>query len=168
MRQLIQIACVVLIAFGSGLYSFGRFLNPWHTVMDPAHISMLSVQSIDANDRYVASSACGVGIGFLVLGALGLMIPLLSKLSNVRVSDLNEISARLFSIIAIWMSIALILAFGILRMPWAGTAAMFITLVIVVLICGSAVVSTALVFGWKPWSREAKVLADPERAMMND
>jgi hypothetical protein len=73
MRYLIQAVCVVAIAFGGGLFAFGSYLEPRFDAGDP----LKAMHSMDMNnDTHLwASTARGVGVGFLALGGLGLAVP---------------------------------------------------------------------------------------------
>lgn len=136
-------------------------------MMVPTNVPINFGVSSNSHARYEASIACGFGIAFLTMGALGLLIPLVNtlikNLSTAKFADLSESSSRMFTMAAIWLSVAIILAFGVFHLHWTGTAAMLIVLVSVGLICGSAVVCTAIVFGWKPWSHETARFKEPDQ-----
>jgi len=74
LRSLIQAACVAAIALGAGLFAFGSYLRPGLDMSNPAQV----VRDFGHEDReihIIASTACGVGIGFMTLGGLGLIVP---------------------------------------------------------------------------------------------
>jgi hypothetical protein len=71
MDRLSQLAAVIAIAAGAGLYSFSRHLDPPITQSLPADVRML----IDRNDHKIASVAGGWGMAFITLGVLGLTVP---------------------------------------------------------------------------------------------
>lgn len=86
-RGIIQAACVLAIAIGAGLFAFGNYLRPDFNPTNPAEF----MQSFDQHDqtRLMASTASGVGVGFMTLGALGLTVPWLNVLLN-RQRDPSE------------------------------------------------------------------------------
>ena len=60
---------------------------------------------------------------------------------------MNEPTARAIGTAAIWISVAIILAFGICRMNW-GDAFPFI--LVIALICAAAAAATSFVWGLRP------------------
>lgn len=71
MRTLFQLAAIVAIAIGVGLYAFGRHLEPSLNAANPA----AAMYSINPNTHETAALACGWGAGFITLGALGVVVP---------------------------------------------------------------------------------------------
>jgi hypothetical protein len=71
MRDLIQIFATVMIALGAGLYAFGRHLDPPINAATPAAV----VHPVSDSNLFMASMACGWGVGFMTLGVLSLAIP---------------------------------------------------------------------------------------------
>jgi hypothetical protein len=65
----VQTLCILAIALGAGLFGFGRHLDPPIDPQNPAAIRY------DEGAHFVASMACGLGIGLITGGALGLVIP---------------------------------------------------------------------------------------------
>jgi hypothetical protein len=73
MRYILQAVCVVAIAIGGGLFAYGSYLIPRP---DPANpMDAIHSFNVDKHTREVASAARGVGIGFMMLGGLGLIVP---------------------------------------------------------------------------------------------
>ena len=75
MRRFAQAVCILAIAIGSGLFSFGRYLEPPVDLKNPADIVRLMGDYRATDQHYTASICSGVGIGFLILGSLGLTVP---------------------------------------------------------------------------------------------
>jgi len=71
MDRLSQLAAVISIAAGAGLYSYSRHLDPPISHPLAAEVRM----SIDRNDRNTAAVAGGWGTAFITLGVLGLTVP---------------------------------------------------------------------------------------------
>jgi hypothetical protein len=61
---------------------------------------------------------------------------------------MRDTTARALGTIGIWISVAVILAFGVFRINWNGDSALFAMFLTVVVICGGATISTAAVWGW--------------------
>jgi hypothetical protein len=114
----------------------------------------------DRDQLYAASATGGVGIGFMLLGTFGLVIPWINRLGSAMTGELGDNSARTISTVTIWLSIAMILTFGVFRLNWTGTAGLSVVLIIVALICSAATVTSAIVFGWKPWIRNAAIVSE--------
>lgn len=55
--------------------------------------------------------------------------------------------ARMIGTVGIWISVAIILAFGVCRMNWHGEGSMVVMLLVVVAICLAATHSTKII--WK-------------------
>jgi hypothetical protein len=153
MRGFIQIVCVLAIAVGSGLIAFGSKLEPQLNVTDPATMSRILDSFEDRNQHLTASITSGVGTGFLILGVLGLVVPWVNKLGTAITSEIGDNSARTIATISVWLSVATILTFGVFRTHWTGASGMSVLLIIVALICATATVASAMIFGWKPWSK---------------
>jgi hypothetical protein len=73
MHAIFQVVAVFAVALGAGLFAFGSYLDPRPDANNPAEIAKYF--SRDDNTRFEASVARGVGIGFMVLGGLGLAVP---------------------------------------------------------------------------------------------
>jgi hypothetical protein len=71
MDRLSQLAAVIAIASGAGLYSFSRHLDPPISLSSPNNIRM----SIDQSDHWMAAVAGGWGTAFITLGVLALTVP---------------------------------------------------------------------------------------------
>ena len=153
MQGFIQIVCVLAIAVGSGLIAFGSKLEPQLNVTEPATMSRMLDSFEDRNQHYVASITSGVGSCLLILGILGLVVPWVNKLGTAITSEMSDNSARTIATISVWLSVATILTFGIFRMHWTGALGMSVLLMIVALICVTATIASAMIFGWKPWSK---------------
>jgi hypothetical protein len=61
----------------------------------------------------------------------------------------NDQSSKAVSTVGIWIAVAIVLVFGVFRMNWNGDVAMLLMVLIVIIICGAAGVSTAAVWGWR-------------------
>jgi hypothetical protein len=71
MIRLGQMAAIIAIAAGAGLFAFSRHLDPPVNLTNPA-----SVMSASRGDHHeVAAMACGWGVAFMTLGGLGLAVP---------------------------------------------------------------------------------------------
>lgn len=152
MRAFVQVMGVLAIAIGAGMFSFGSYLSPRDNLLDPN--TLIQRHSSHYQDEHLLISAisCGWGIGLMILGTLMLVIPWINQLLKAQLTEIGENSTRTFATIFIWLSIALILTFGVLRLNWNGGTAMSVLLILIALICASATVCTAMVFGWKPWA----------------
>jgi len=89
LRYLIQAACVLAIALGAGLFAFGSYLDPQLDMSNPAQV----VRNLTHEDRemhVIASTACGVGVGFMTLGGLGLVVPWVNVLVQKQIGRLDS------------------------------------------------------------------------------
>lgn len=79
MRGFLQAVCVVAIALGAGLFATGNYLEPR---FDPNNLADFSHwMERRSNEERIASSVLrGCGIGFMILGALGLAVPWVNAL----------------------------------------------------------------------------------------
>jgi hypothetical protein len=59
---------------------------------------------------------------------------------------MQETTARTVSRVGIWLSVAIILAFGVFRFNWNGDEAMLVLLLTVISVCAAATLSTAVVW----------------------
>jgi hypothetical protein len=59
---------------------------------------------------------------------------------------MQETTARTVATVGIWLSVAIILAFGVFSRNWNGDTALFALVVIVVTVCAAATISTAFVW----------------------
>ena len=93
MRRFAQAVCILAIAIGSGLFSFGRYLEPAIDLKNPADMTRLMGDYRAADQHFTASVCSGVGIGFLILGSLGLAVPWINVLMlkpRAQQSSLSE------------------------------------------------------------------------------
>ncbi|MEX1228860.1 MAG: hypothetical protein WEB58_01395 [Planctomycetaceae bacterium] len=162
MRGFIQLVSVLVIAAGSGLLAFSSKLEPRFNLSDPTTL-IHSMSDEDRYQHYTASITGGVGIGFMVLGSLGLVIPWVNKIGAAMTGELGDNSARTIATITIWLSIAVILTFGVFSVNWTGTAALCVVLIIVAIICSAATLTSAIVCGWKPWIRSSHNASETDR-----
>jgi hypothetical protein len=70
MRALSQIAAILAIAVGAGLFQFSRHLDPPMSAATPA-----TLRSIGQHDHEAAAMASGWGTAFMALGGLMLVVP---------------------------------------------------------------------------------------------
>ena len=70
MRALSQLAAILAIAAGAGLFQYGRHLDPPMSAVTPA-----SMRSIGQHDHQAAALASGWGTAFMALGGLMLVVP---------------------------------------------------------------------------------------------
>lgn len=99
----------------------------------------------------------------MILGILGLVVPWVNKLGSAMTSELGDNSARTIATIALWLSVATILTFGVFRAHWTGASGMSVLLMIVAVICLTASGATAMICGWKPWLRTARAASEMDR-----
>ena len=163
MRGFIQMVCVLVIAVGAGLLAFSNKLEPQFNLADPTTLTRASMSYEDRDQRYTASIAGGVGIGLMIFGSLGLVIPWVNKIGAAMTGELGDNSARTISTISIWLSIAMILTFGVFRLNWTGAAGLSVVLIIVALVCSAATITSAIVCGWKPWIRASHNVSEAVR-----
>lgn len=163
MRVFMQMVSVLAIAVGAGLLSFSNKLQPPFNPADPTTLTRASMSYEDRDQLFTASVTGGVGIGFMLLGTLGLVIPWINKVGSAMTGDLGDNSARTISAITIWLSIAMILTFGVFRLNWSGGSGLSVLLIIVTLMCSAATATSAIVFGWKPWVRGDAVVSVSEQ-----
>lgn len=163
MRGFIQMVCVLAIAVGAGLLGFSNKLQPPFNPADPTTLTRAVVSYEDRDQLFTASVTGGVGIGFMVLGTLSLAIPWINRLGSAVTGDLGDNSARTISTIAIWLSIAMILTCGVFRLNWTGASGLSVVLIIVALICSAATITSAIVFGWKPWASIAAPVSESDQ-----
>jgi hypothetical protein len=162
MKNIGQMIYVLAIALGGGLIAFGSKLEPQLNLTDPATVTRILESYHDRDQHMVASVTTGFGMGFMLLGILGLVVPWLNKLGTTFTGEIGDNSARMISTVALWLSVAVILTFGVFRMDWTGAAGMSVLLILVVFICVAATATTAMICGWRPWVRAANP-ADPFR-----
>lgn len=90
MRRFAQVVCILAIAIGAGLFSFGRYLEPQIDLKNPAEMVRL-MQDYRASDQHFTASVCsGVGIGFLTLGSFGLIVPWINLLLKTRTQQTSS------------------------------------------------------------------------------
>jgi hypothetical protein len=157
MRGFVQVICVLAIAVGSGLAAFGSKLEPQLNVTDPAAMAQFLNSYERENEHFTASVTSGIGMGFLILGTLGLVVPWVNRLGNAITGELGDNSARTIAMIALWLSVAMILTFGVFRAHWTGATGMSVLLILVVVLCVAATATTAMICGWRPWIRKGNM-----------
>lgn len=151
---------VLAIALGSGLSAFGSKMEPQLKNLDPAALAQfMNANYQNREQHFTAAITSGVGIGFLILGTLGLVVPWINRLGSSLTGELSENSARTMSTIALWLSVAVILTFGVFSVQWIGGEGMSVLLLVVVVICLAATTATAMIFGWRPWVRKEPLAA---------
>ncbi len=74
---------------------------------------------------------------------------------------MSEATARAVGTVGIWAGAAVILAFGVFRTNWNGDLAMLFLFLIVLLVCATAGVSTAAVWGWRAARPSAGAQPEP-------
>jgi hypothetical protein len=163
MRGFIQMVCVLAIAVGAGLLAFGSHLEPQANLLDPSPFARQLDTSENRESHLIASVTCGFGIGLMIFGTLGLVMPWVNKIGFAVTGELGDNSARTIAMVAIWFSVAMILTFGVFRVNWTGAAGMSVILILVALICAAATITTAIVCGWKPWIRTSHDLSETDR-----
>ncbi len=75
-----QIAFVVAVALGAGLFAFGGYIEPPLIAMNPGDMVRLVQEGVRSEEHYIASGARGFGIGLMTLGGLGLVVPWITML----------------------------------------------------------------------------------------
>ena len=74
---------------------------------------------------------------------------------------MHDNTAKTIATVGIWLSVAIILAFGVFRFNWNGDSALFVLAMCVLAICGAATISTAVIWVGrrpKPEARGFEVL----------
>ena len=160
MRGLIQGVCVLAIAVGSGLVAFSNKLEPQPNLLDPTAMAQIFDSYQSGREHFMAAVTSGIGMGFLILGTLGLVVPWVNTLGSAMTGELGDNSARTVAMIALWLSVAMILTFGVFRTHWTGGSGMSVLLILVVVICVAATITTAMICGWRPWTRSGSVVSD--------
>ncbi len=162
MRGFIQMVCLLAIAVGGGLIAFGSKLEPQWNLADPTTVTRILDSYQDEDQHMIASMTSGVGMGFMILGILGLIVPWVNKLGTAITGEIGDNSARTIATVALWLSVAMILTFGVFRTHWTGAAGMIVLLILVVVLCVAATGTTAMICGWRPWNRTGN-MSDPDR-----
>ncbi len=121
MRGFIQMVCMFMIAVGAGLLAFSSKYEPHFNIVDSTTLARTSMGYQESEQQLTASITGGVGIGLMILGSLGLIMPWVNKLGAAMTGELGDNSARTISTVTIWLSIAIILTFGVFRLSWNGT-----------------------------------------------
>ena len=167
MGGFLQSVSILAIAIGSGLTAFSSKMEPSLKNLDPAVVTQFMNESWTSREQhFTASITSGVGMGFLILGVLGLVVPWINRLGSSLTGELSENSARTMSTIALWLSVAVILTFGVFSNHWSGGEGLSVLLIIVVVICLAAVTATAMIFGWRPWVRKGAPTATAPTTVM--
>jgi hypothetical protein len=146
-----QVFCVFAIAFGTGLFVFGSYLEPRANLLATGAPSLGPLSNDVEFLHYTAAAVCGIGIFFMILGGFGLVLPTVNKIAFPLTSEMSENSLRAIAAMAIWLSVSLILTFGVFRLDWEG-GAVSVLLILVTMVSAVATVSMAMVCGWKPWT----------------
>lgn len=93
----------LMIAVGAGLIGYANCMQP-HMISPNGAILWESAYWGGLDFMVVAISiAKGFGIGFLVLGSLGLLLPWIGKLKVEWFAELHENTARTIAIVAVWL-----------------------------------------------------------------
>lgn len=87
-RLIVQALCVLLIAVGAGLFSFGSYLDPQLDGKNPIELAQ-QWQYHHRDDHFTASVCRGVGVGLLSLGVLGLIVPAINAIVRPSSASLN-------------------------------------------------------------------------------
>lgn len=151
MRAFTQTVCVLAIAMGGGLLAFGNKYQPRLDPNDPSSFARVAISYEDRGQHAAASYAEGVGTGLMLFGVLGLVIPWVRRWGSAMTGELGDNAARTIAIVSIWLSVAVVLTFGVFRISWTGTVGLVVVPFIVALICTAATASSAIVYGWRPW-----------------
>jgi hypothetical protein len=85
-----QIAFVVAVALGAGLFAFGGYLEPSLDATNPAEMMRMVHDRVKSEEHYIASAARGFGIGLMTLGGLGLVVPWINMLLGRLVGRKTE------------------------------------------------------------------------------
>jgi preprotein translocase subunit Sss1 len=163
MRGFIQVVCVLAIAVGGGLITFGSKLEPQFNLADPAAVTRILNSYQDPHLRELTSLTSGLGMGFMILGILGLVAPWVNKLGTASAGEIGDNSARTIATIALWLAIATVLTFGVFRAHWTGATGMSVLLILVAVICATATATTAMIYGWRPWVRTVRTVSETDR-----
>jgi len=166
MLSSIQVCCVMIIALGSGLLGFSSKFEPRINFTDSTTLSGFSVSNVSSSEHFIASATSGLGTGFLVLGLLGFILPWMNRLGAAVTPPVSATSARTIAVVAIWLSLAVILTFGVFNVHWNGAAALGAVLIIVAVTCAAAIIASALVCGWQPWIGSGQPVPSTAEASM--
>lgn len=74
MRSLTQLAGIVAIAAGAGLYAYSQHLDP-PLPRAMGGMAAAEMTSTSPHNHEMAATACGWGVGFITLGSLMLIVP---------------------------------------------------------------------------------------------
>jgi hypothetical protein len=164
MKGFIQTLCLLAIAGGGGLVAFSNKLEPQLNFTDPATLTQFLDSYRGRDQLMIAAATSGVGMAFLILGTLGLVGPWVNKLGSTITGELGDNSARTITTLAVWLSVGIILTFGVFRAHWTGAAGMSVLLILVVVLCIAATVTTAMICGWRPWLGAARDIPEADRS----
>ena len=140
MRGFIQMVCAIMITDGAGMLAFSSKLDPPLDLADPTAIARQMHAHDDARNHYTAAIMGGIGVGFLIFGFPGMVLPCLNQLGTTLTGELSDRSAQTIATITIWLSIAVILTFGVYSANWTGVAALSVVLMIVAIRCTAATI----------------------------
>lgn len=120
MRGLLQAVCIIVIAVGGGLLAFSSRYEPPFGIADPAGFPRGTLSYENRNDLLTVSISGGIGMGFLILGSLGLVLPWVNQLESAMSGNMSDNSLRAIATVTVWLSTAVILTFGVFRLNWTG------------------------------------------------
>jgi len=83
-RSLTQLAAIVSITAGAGLYAYSQHLDP-----PPGAAAVATLTSTNSRDHENAALACGWGVAFITLGSLALVVPWV----NIGVKNYRAVTA---------------------------------------------------------------------------
>lgn len=152
MRGLMQIACVLGVAVGAGLLAFGNRLQP--SVLSDPVAAMHRLSDHEAVQlRTISAVTCGFGTGLVVLGGLGLLMPLAKRFGELDLGRIEEHASGTLATLGIWISASAMLVFGVLRQPWESVGAMYAMVSFAAVVCAAAAYATSVVCRCAPWVR---------------
>ena len=90
-RGFIQMVCVLAIEEEPDLLAFGSHLEPQANLLDPATLARQFDTFQNREQHEVASVTCGVGIGLMILGTLGLVMPWVNRIRFAMTGEVGDI-----------------------------------------------------------------------------
>lgn len=149
----LQIACVVAIAVGGGLYVYGDVLDTKKVIGTMTRATGDGQSDPAWDHQYFAATMSGLGTCLTILGVLGLGAMWVRNVRATAPGDLGDNLSRTIATIALWFSVSAMFTYGVSRISWSQTPGMYVLLFVVAMICLTANASTAMIFGWRPWNR---------------